>query len=142
MLNLYQLYEQFMQLENAYKNAETREEKLKHYECYREWWNRLEELGSTYAYVVCRFCKSKKAGNGFLDVDGDECATPEELATVFHELGITQFTFSSTWSGALVEANRFTKCGYHLIGMTEIYTKYKDLDGNIEKAPALVFSED
>ena len=110
-----------MQLENAYKNAETREEQLKHYECYREWWNRLEELGSTYAYAVCRFCKSKKVGNDFLDVDGDESCTPEELAAVFHELGITQFTFSSTWSGALVEAHRFTKCGFHLIGMTEIY---------------------
>ena len=63
MLNLYQLYEQFMQLENAYKNAETREEQVKHYERYREWRNRIAELGSTYVYVIDRFCTSKKAGN-------------------------------------------------------------------------------
>lgn len=142
MLNLYQLYEQFMQLENAYKNAETREEQVKHYERYREWRNRIAELGSTYVYVIDRFCTSKKAGNDFLDVDGDESCAPEELAAVFHELGITQFTFSSTWSGALVEANRFTKCGFHLIGMTEVNTRYKDYNGNVKKAPALVFSKD
>ena len=58
----------------------------------------------------------------------------EDLITCMRNLGFTEFTFSSTWSGAVETAWLFQKAGCILAGLVEI-----DGPKNFEKAHGYLF---
>ena len=82
----------------------------------------------------------KKHGNSRLDLSGTYWK-PEKILKTFREFGVTEFTFSSTWSSAIQVAWAFTQMGCTLEGMIEIYGSGRKLMSNeYEKVPAFLFS--
>lgn len=82
----------------------------------------------------------KKHGNSLLDLSGTY-QKPEKILEVFRELGVKEFTFSSSWSSAIEVAWQFTQMGCTLKGMAEIYgSGLKFMSHEYEKVPAFLFS--
>lgn len=66
---------------------------------------------------------------------------PEKILKTFRDFGVTEFTFSSSWSSAIQVAWAFTQMGCTLKGMIEIYgSGRKFMSKEYEKVPAFLFS--
>ena len=103
----------------------------------------LEEVraeGEAFGDMMRLYSEMKQQGNSRLDLSGTY-RKPEEVIRIFREFGVTEFTFSSTWSSAIQVAWEFTQMGCTLKGMTEIYGSGRKLMSNeYEKVPAYLFS--
>jgi len=103
----------------------------------------LEEVraeGETFGDMMRLYSEMKQQGNSRLDLSGTY-RKPEEVIRIFREFGVTEFTFSSTWSSAIQVSWAFTQLGCTLKGMTEVHGTKRDFQtGEYEKVPAFLFS--
>ncbi|MDY2853037.1 MAG: hypothetical protein SOT33_06030 [Acidaminococcus fermentans] len=100
----------------------------------------VQAEGEDFGDMMRRYSDMKKHGNSRLDLSGPYW-NPEKIIQVFRAFGVTEFTFSSSWSSAIRVAWAFTQMGCTLKGMTEIYGSARKIMSNeYEKVPALVFA--
>lgn len=103
----------------------------------------LEEVraeGEAFGDMMRLYSEMKQQGNSRLDLSGTY-RKPEEVIRIFRDFGVTEFTFSSTWSSAIQTSWAFTQLGCTLKGMTEVHGTKRDFQtGEYEKVPAFLFS--
>ena len=81
----------------------------------------LEELGNTAGRLWREYEISRDNGNELLDINEVVWEKDaESLISCMREIGIGQFTFSSTWSSAVETAWLFKQNGCELEGLVEI----------------------
>ena len=66
--------------------------------------------GEAFGDMMRLYSDMKKHGNSRLDLSGTY-REPEKILETFREFGVTEFTFSSTWSSAIQVAWAFTQMG-------------------------------
>ena len=99
-----------------------------------------EKAGEAFGDMMRLYSDMKKHGNSHLDLSGTY-QEPEKILKTFREFGVTEFTFSSSWSSAIQVAWAFTQMGCTLKGMTEINgSGRKFMSKEYEKVPAFLFS--
>ncbi|WP_307987594.1 hypothetical protein [uncultured Dialister sp.] len=109
-------------------------------DAYQELVKEVQAEGQDFCNMMRLYSDMKKHGNSRLDLSGT-CREPEKILKTFREFGVTEFTFSSSWSSAIQVAWAFTQMGCTLKGMTEIYGSGRKLMSNeYEKVPAFLFS--
>ena len=105
--------------------------------------NLLQEVrveGEAFGDMMRLYSDMKKHGNSHLDLSGTY-QEPEKILKTFREFGVTEFTFSSSWSSAIQVSWAFTQLGCTLEGMIEIYgSGRKFMSNEYEKVPAFLFS--
>ena len=109
-------------------------------DAYQELGKEVRAEGEAFGDMMRLYSDMKKHGNSRLDLSGTYWK-PEKILKTFREFGVTEFTFSSTWSSAIQVAWAFTQMGCTLEGMIEIYGSGRKLMSNeYEKVPAFLFS--
>lgn len=109
-------------------------------DAYQDLLQEVRAEGEAFGDMMRLYSDMKKQGNSRLDLSGTY-REPEKILETFREFGVTEFTFSSTWSSAIQVAWEFTQMGCTLKGMTEIYGSGRKLMSNeYEKVPAYLFS--
>ena len=136
-------YKQYEGLRERYEAAKKVQDEKNMASCRKEYQNTLEDVrahGQEFSNIMRLYSEMKKRGNSRIDLN-DTCREPEKIIAAFKEFGVTEFTFSSTWTNATETAWAFTKLGCSLCGMTEINSQYQDLMNDAyEKVPAFLFS--
>ena len=70
---------------------------------------------------------AKETGNKYIDFDeGLWLEDIEEIATIFRENGITEFTISSNSSGLIAILTAFAIHGWHMAELTLVKARYAD----------------
>ena len=70
---------------------------------------------------------AKATGNKCIDFDeGIWLEDIEEIATIFRENGITEFTISSNYSGLIATLAAFAIHSWHMAGLTQVKARYAD----------------
>ena len=109
-------------------------------DAYQELVKEVRAEGEAFGDMMRLYSDMKNHGNSRLDLSGTYWK-PEKILKTFREFGVTEFTFSSTWSSAIQVAWAFTQMGCTLEGMIEIYGSGRKLMSNeYEKVPAFLFS--
>ena len=136
-------YERNLDLKKRFNEAEKAKDEKGMEACREGYEELLQEVraeGEDFGNMMRLYSEMKKRGNERLDLSGT-CRDPERIIRVFREFGVTEFTFSSTWSNSMETAWAFTKMGCSLKGMVEIYSDNKKFMGNeYEKGPAFLFT--
>lgn len=109
-------------------------------DAYQDLLQEVRAEGEAFGDMMRLYSDMKKHGNSHLDLSGTY-REPEKILKTFREFGVTEFTFSSSWSSAIQVAWAFTQMGCTLKGMIEIYGSGRKLMSNeYEKVPAFFFS--
>jgi len=131
------------ELHERYEEAEKAQDEKSMDACRQAYQELLKEIrikGADFAHVMKLYSDMKKRGNCRIDLN-DVYREPEKLIAAFRDFGVTEFTFSSTWSGATETAWAFTKLGCSLKGMTEIHGSSQDfMTSEYETVPAFIFT--
>ena len=99
-------------------------------DAYQDLLQEVRAEGEAFGDMMRLYSDMKKHGNSHLDLSG-----------TYQEFGVTEFTFSSSWSSAIQVAWAFTQMGCTLKGMTEINgSGRKFMSKEYEKVPAFLFS--
>lgn len=102
----------------------------------------LKSQGEDFCWAYGLFKEQQERGNAYIDLHDvvNDSKVPVYVETL-RKLGFKNFTFSSTWSGAVEVAWLFTQSGCSLKGLIEINSQYKDFMGDgYEKAHGYLFS--
>ncbi len=136
-------YGQHEELNKKYEEAEKAQDEKGMSACRKAYQGLLKEIrtkGTGFSNMMKLYSTMKKRGNSRIDLN-DIYREPEKLIATFRDFGVTEFTFSSTWSGATETAWAFTKLGCSLKGMTEIHGSGQDfMTGKYETIPAFLFT--
>jgi predicted CopG family antitoxin len=109
-------------------------------DAYQDLLQEVRAEGEAFGDMMRLYSDMKKHGNSHLDLSGTY-REPEKILKTFREFGVTEFTFSSSWSSAIQVAWAFTQMGCTLKGMTEINgSGRKFMSKEYEKVPAFLFS--
>ena len=104
---------------------------------------KIHDQGVQYRRIFDMVLDADERGNEYIDIS--ECLFDKDVAPLmeaFRNAGIETFTFSSTWSGSVEIAWKFTLHGYHLGGMTEINgSTRKIFSEEYEKVHAFIFNK-
>ena len=139
---LVRFYERHEELERKLDAAENDGNTRAIEACQKSHQELLEEVraeGEAFGDMMRLYSEMKQQGNSRLDLSGTY-RKPEEVIRIFRDFGVTEFTFSSTWSSAIQTSWAFTQLGCTLKGMTEVHGTKRDFQtGEYEKVPAYVF---
>ncbi len=109
-------------------------------DAYQDLLQEVRAEGEAFGDMMRLYSDMKKHGNSHLDLSGTY-QEPEKILKTFREFGVTEFTFSSSWSSAIQVVWAFTQMGCTLKGMIEIYgSGRKIMSKEYEKVPAFLFS--
>ena len=140
---LVRFYERHEELERKLDAAENDGNTRAIEACQKSHQELLEEVraeGEAFGDMMRLYSEMKQQGNSRLDLSGTY-RKPEEVIRIFRDFGVTEFTFSSTWSSAIQTSWAFTHLGCTLKGMTEVHGTKRDFQtGEYEKVPAFLFS--
>ena len=140
---LVRFYERYEDLERKLDAAENDGNTRAIEACQKSHQELLEEVraeGEAFGDMMRLYSEMKQQGNSRLDLSGTY-RKPEEVIRIFRDFGVTEFTFSSTWSSAIQTSWAFTQLGCTLKGMTEVHGTKRDFQtGEYEKVPAFLFS--
>ena len=141
MLN--ELFTKNQEIIARYEMSTTEDERNKIEKEMRDFRKGIQDKGTAFAQLFILYNDSKEKENSLLDL-GQNCIwereIPELLAAI-EEAGITEFTFSSTWSSSNKVAWEFTKAGWNIKGMTLVNT-HKEWPGKgYHQEPAYIFSK-
>ncbi|MSS82103.1 hypothetical protein FX155_05785 [Acidaminococcus fermentans] len=139
---LERFYERHEELERKFDAAEKAGDTKAMDACQDSHQDLLQEVrveGEAFGDMMRLYSEMKQQGNSQIDLSGTY-REPEKILETFREFGVTEFTFSSTWSSAIQVAWAFTQMGCTLEGMTEIYgSGRKFMSNEYEKVPAYIF---
>lgn len=134
-------YQEFSSIEAAFFAAEKRgdeagmEKARADVEAFKA---RYEAEGEKFASIYASYKTSRKNGNGYLNINS-YIRNVEEFSECLKKNGITKFTFSSGWSGAIENAMELQKSGWRMTGLTEVLGEKKLWSSDREILAALVF---
>ena len=108
---------------------------------YRAWADGIEAKGRDYADTFRIYKDSRDNGNPRLDIsEPHHVRNIPELVKNLRDHGVTEFTYSSTWSSAIEASWEFLRNGCRLAGMTEVFTHCtKIFSDEHETVPAYLF---
>ncbi len=87
------------------------------------------------------YTKAKEIGNELIDIRDWESNTVIEVVEAMRELGFTQITVSSTWSGTTEMIWKLNEIGCSIAGMVQVNGESKDWEtGEYEKRPAFLLN--
>ena len=134
-------YKGIEEAKRAYLAAETKDEKNAASALYQAARSKLVELSEVEAVLWRAYEISRDCGNEYLDLcDTNSGEDIEGLVASMRRLGFKDFTFSSTWGGAVETAWLFQKAGCTLAGLIEINSHHKAFRSEeYEKAHAYLF---
>lgn len=133
-------YAQVQELKKAYDSARDETEKEKIRAGHAALMKGIEEMGAAACRIWREYETARDNGNTRLDISEvvwDKDA--EELISCMRENGISEFTFSSTWSSAVETAWLFTQNGCKLCGLAEVNGSVSYLTGEREKKHGYFF---
>ena len=140
---LERFYQRHEELERKFDAAEKAGDTKAMDACQDSHQNLLQEVrveGEAFGDMMRLYSDMKKHGNSHLDLSGTY-QEPEKILKTFREFGVTEFTFSSSWSSAIQVSWAFTQLGCTLEGMIEIYgSGRKFMSNEYAKVPAFLFS--
>lgn len=133
-------YAQVQELKKAYNAATDEAGKEKARAGHHALMERIEALGTAACRIWREYETARENGNARLDIseavwDKDV----ESLITCMRENGISEFTFSSTWSSAVETAWLFTQNGCELGGLVEVNGSMNYFAGEHEKKHGYLF---
>ena len=133
-------YAQVQELKKAYAAATDEAGKEKARAGHHALMERIEALGATVCRIWREYETARENGNTRLDIsevvwDKDV----ESLITCMRENGISEFTFSSTWSSAVETAWLFAQNGCELGGLVEVNGSMNHFAGEHEKKHGYLF---
>ncbi len=134
-------YKEFKEIQEAYSAAEKEKNEsgmTKAKADYQTWKKSCEGEGKIFAAIYREYRESRENGNECLNFSGD-ISKAEEYTTCLKMNGITKFTFSSGWSGAIENALELQKNGFQMTGLTEVKGREDAWTGERETLAALVF---
>ena len=109
-------------------------------DAYQDLLQEVRAEGEAFGDMMRLYSDMKKHGS-FPTRRSSDLREPEKILKTFREFGVTEFTFSSSWSSAIQVAWQFTQLGCKLKGMTEIYgSGQKFMSNEYERIPAFLFS--
>ncbi len=133
-------YAAFKEIDEAYQSAKDEAGKEAARTAYKAWAESIEAKGKAYADTFRIYKDARDNGNDRLNIS--EPWQTRDVAGLIANLkafGVTEFTFSSSWSGAVNTSWEFLQNGCELAGMTEIYNGLTDWHMNKETVPAYLF---
>lgn len=133
-------YAQVQELKKAYDAASDEAGKEKIRAAHADLMKRIEEMGTAACRIWREYETARDNGNTCLDISEvvwDKDA--EELISCMRENGISEFTFSSTWSSAVETAWLFTQNGCKLCGLVEVNGSVNYLTREREKKHGCLF---
>lgn len=141
MKNIFEeTYTQIAELKKAYDAANDEDGREKARTAYHDLLKPLEEFGSAAGRLWREYETSRDNGNGLLDISEVVWEKDaESLISCMRNIGIEQFTFSSTWSSAVETAWLFKQNGCELEGLVEISGSMSFFEGEREKKRAYLF---
>lgn len=141
MKNIFEeTYTQIAELKKAYDAAKEEDGRQKARDAYHDLLKPLEQLGDAAGRLWREYEISRDNGNGLLDISEVVWEKDaESLISCMRNIGIEQFTFSSTWSSAVETAWLFKQNGCELEGLVEINGSMKFFEGKREKKHAYLF---
>ena len=138
-----EIYEKVQEAKEAYDAATDEGGKKEAREINREAMRRLESFNETELQLWRDYESSRDRKNEILDIRDNYTEREDavrEMVNCMRENGITEFTFSSTWGGAVETAWFFQKAGCTLAGLVEINSVYKKYRSDeYEKAHGYLF---
>ena len=141
MKNIFEeTYTKIAELKKAYDAAKDEESREKVRDAYHNLLKPLEELGDTAGRLWREYEISRDNGNELLDISEVVWEKDaESLISCMRDIGIEQFTFSSTWSSAVETAWLFKQNGCELEGLVEINGSMNFFDDKREKKHGYLF---
>ena len=133
-------YAAFKEIDEAYQSATDEAGKEAARADYKAWAESIEAKGKAYADTFRIYKDARDNGNDLLNIS--EPWQTRDVAGLIANLkafGVTEFTFSSSWSGAVNTSWEFLQNGCELAGMTEVYNGLTDWHMNRETTPAYLF---
>ena len=141
MKNIFtETYNKIEEIKIQFDAAATEEEKESLRAEYHETMKGIEEQGATAMRIWREYEKALENGNERLDLN--DCIWDKDVKNLIdciRENGITEFTFSSGWSGAVDTAWLFQQNGCILAGLIEINGGEKAFSEEREKLHAYLF---
>ena len=134
-------YAAFEMINASYHESLSEEEKEKVRADYKAWADRIEAKGRDYADTFRIYKDARDNGNSRLDINEPyQTRDIPKLIANLKAYGITEFTYSSTWSSAIEASWEFLQNGCELAGMTEVFVGYtKFMSDEKETKPAYIF---
>ena len=134
-------YAAFEEINNRYHKSLSEEEKEAIRADYKVWADGIEAKGRDYADTFRIYKDARDNGNSRMDISQPhETRDVERLISNLRSYGVTEFTYSSTWSSAVEDGWKFIQNGCELAGMVEVYTgSTKFMSDEKETAPAYLF---
>ena len=133
-------YNKIQELKTKFAAADTEQEKANlRTEC-QKIKQGIAEKGKNAIRIWEEYERALENGNDRLDLNG--CIWEEDVKDLINSIrenGITEFTFSSTWSGALEVAWLFQQNGCTLAGLVEINGPQKFFSEEHEKLHGYLF---
>ena len=141
MKNIFEeTYTKIAELKKAYDAAKDEESREKARTAYHDLLKPLEGLGNTAGRLWREYEISRDNGNELLDINEVVWEKDaESLISFMREIGIWQFTFSSTWSSAVETAWLFKQNGCELEGLVEINGSMNFFEEKREKKHGYLF---
>ena len=137
-------YAEFEKIKEAYDKADAAGDRAgqeKAREDYKAWADGIEAKGRGYADTFRLYKDSRDSGNRCLDIsEPHETRDIPELIKRFKGYGVTEFTYSSTWSSAIDASWEFLQNGCELVGMARIFANStRFMTDEHEVKPAYLF---
>lgn len=135
-----EIYAREQEFKNGYAAATDENGKEKAKAGHHALMESIEGLGAAACRIWREYETARENGNTRLDIsevvwDKDV----ESLISCMRENGISEFTFSSTWSSAVETAWLFSKNGCELSGLIEVNGSMDHLTGKHEKKHGYLF---
>lgn len=141
MKNIFEeTYTKIAELKKAYDAAKDEESREKARTAYHDLLKPLEGLGNTAGRLWREYEISRDNGNELLDISEVVWEKDaENFISCMREVGIRQFTFSSTWSSTVETAWLFKQNGCELEGLVEINGSKNFFEEKREKKHGYLF---
>lgn len=141
MRNLENDYRRYDEINKAYDAAgKTEEAGEKARADYQDLLTEVRAEGDGYGWLMRLYSEMKEKENDRIDLDELRIDAKDALETM-KKYGITEFTFSSTWSSTIEKVWDFEQAGAKMLGMTQVNaSNYPNIYGEKDLKPAFIFS--
>lgn len=134
-------YAAVKEIDNSYNESRNEKAKEQVRANYKVWADGIEAKGREYADAFRIYKNSRDNGNSRPNISEPyQTRDIPILIKAFRDNGITEFTYSSTWSSAVNVGWDFIQNGCELAGMVEVYSGLtKHFSDEKEIVPAYLF---
>ena len=134
-------YAAFEEINNRYDESLSEEAKEQIRADYKVWADGIEAKGREYADTFRIYKDARDNGNSRPNIsEPHQTRDVAALIKSFRDNGVSEFTYSSTWSSTVEVCWEFIQNGCELAGMVEVYSGLtKSFSDEKEMVPAYLF---